>query len=277
MSLLYRRQLNIVFGPGQLVLQRTAYKLTRKGPAIDVLGDEIIQSVPDDVAPWSGALQALGEALPHLAWRDMQATVVLSNHFVQYALVPWVGDLDDKDEMAYARHCFREVYGDAAEGWEIRVSWGDGVGPGLASAVDSAMLSNLREVLARAGVTTKSIQPQLMMAFNSSVASLNRRNAWLALLEPGSLCVAMLREGQFSSIRKLRIGDAWQEELPRVLEREAYLVDGAAEVHDVFLWAPQADCDSIPQTGRWNIQTLTPFPGRGLVAAAAGKRKGDGE
>src|SRR5512142_304750 len=90
-SLLSRNKLTIVLRPGQIGLQRSARKFTLRGSKLELLGQQIIAAETDGEAPWSGSLAALARALPGFVWKDMQATVVLSNHFVQYVLVPWCG------------------------------------------------------------------------------------------------------------------------------------------------------------------------------------------
>lgn len=258
MSLLYRRSLTIELWPGQILLRRAGHRLTLRGKKLDVAGQEVIAVEAKGDVPWAGALNALAQVLPRFIWRDMHATVILSNHFVQYAIVPWCGELTDEDEMVFAKHRFKEIYGDAAEVWDVRVSEGAAGCPRVASATDARMLEELRGLLVQMGVRTESIQPHLMLAFNSCRGSLRGRNAWFALLEPGNLCVALLQDGAINWIRKMRIAATWQDELPKLLERESCLAEGAAGISTVFLWAPDVDGGIIPPSGRWNIQHLKP-------------------
>jgi hypothetical protein len=213
--------------------------------------------------PWSGALKTLTTALPFFARHNMKVTVILSNHFVHYLLVPWCDKLGgEKEEMAYARHCFGEVYGHAADAWELRLSPDKAGAPALASAVDNRLLDELRGLLATAGVNIKSIQPHLMAAHNICHANLQGRNAWLALLEPGNLCLAMLQQGQWTWMRKLHIGDVWHEELPAILEREECLAGAEAAVNDVLLWMPhlhekqKVESNKNLVGGRWQFEHL---------------------
>ncbi len=85
--------------------------------------------------PWRAALQALETELPRFADGRTVATVILSNHFLRYTLVPWRDELSDaEEELAFARHCFARVYGKAAEQWELRLSQEAPESPRLASA-----------------------------------------------------------------------------------------------------------------------------------------------
>ncbi len=263
MSPLSRNSLTIILSPGCAALQSTEKKLTLRGMAHTLLDRAVAHSASEGEMLWMGALEALGSVLPRFAMRGMHASVILSNHFVQYILVPWCDDLSDDDEIAHAQHCFRELYGDIADGWEVRVSPNSIGAPALASAVDGRLLGELRGMLVGAGLSVKSIRPHLMAAFNCCRDSLQGRNAWFALLEPGNLCLATLQGGQLSWLRKVRIGNAWHEELSRHLERETYLANNGAATNDVLLWAPQHEARSIPALARWNIQQLKPNPLRG--------------
>ncbi len=258
MSLLSHERLSIVLSPHQIAVLHTRCKMSLRGWRQDILGRQVISAGARGENDWSGAIGALGTALPGFAGRGMRANVILSNHFVSYVLVPWRDNMSDEDEMAYARHCFKETYGDASNSWEIRVSPSSFGAPALASAVDGGLLAELLRSFGGAGIRVKSIQPHLMVAFNNCRPGIQGRTAWFVLLEPGSVCLSLLRSGQFAWMRKVRIGDAWHEEFPAVLEREAYLVEEGAETKDVFLWAPQLGGKEVLERGRWNIMYLKP-------------------
>jgi hypothetical protein len=222
-------------------------------------------------APWRGALQALAAALPAQAGGTARARVILSNRLVRYVLVPWSDALGDaEEEAAFARHCFERLYGEAAAQWELRVSdERDGL-PRLASAVDAALPGALREVFAAAGVRLDSIQPGLMAVYNDYRRRLRGRHAWLALLEPGSVSLALLQQGRWVRVRSMRIGPGWRVELAQILEREAYLADPEAAARDVFLWASGLGDIKLPENDRWQFHLLAPEGRHGTATAAAG-------
>ncbi len=262
MSLLSRNELRVVLCPDRLVLERAERRLTPRGYVVQVQAREVLQCAADAGAgeSWSAALRTLEEALPRSAAVGMQAQVVLSNHFIRYMLVPWMDKLSDAEELVFARHCFSEVYGAAADGWSVRASHGRRGAPTLASAVPTKLLEELRGAFERSGVRVCSIQPHLMAACNSCQGGLEGRSAWIALLERNSLCLAMLHQRQLTWVRQLRIGDDWHAELFAILEREAYLSD-AAETDEVLLWAPHLDGEQVAPMGRWRIEHLIPGGG----------------
>lgn len=260
MSLLSRNELGIVLCPERIALLHTERKLTLRGYQSDVHAQRDIpcETAADAEMPWHNAVKTLEMTLPALIKCKMEVNVTLSNHFIRYLLVPWFDKMSDEEELVFAQHCFREMYGNASDSWSVRVSPGKPGVAALASAVDTSLLEELHGLLKGMSLDIMSIQPHLMVAFNGCRAKLKGRSAWVAFLEPGNLCLAALQKGQLVWIRKLRIGNAWQEELSAILEREAYLVDAEVAGDEVLLWAPHlADMD-IPAKGRWKIQHLKP-------------------
>lgn len=260
MSLWSRNELDIALSPGRIEMLHVERKLTLRGYQSRVRTSETIPcEIPAAGEPaWSGALRMLEMKLASSIKSKADVSVTLSNHFMHYMLVPWFDEMNDEEEMVFARHCFSDVYGSAADSWSVRISPGKAGDAALASAVDSRLLEELRGLFKKTGFTVKSIQPRLMAAFNSCQAGLRGRSAWVALLEPGNLCLAVLRQGKIVWIRKLRIGEAWQEELSTILEREAYLSDAEVVSNELFLWAPHLEDSEMPELGRWKIQNLDP-------------------
>lgn len=273
MSPWLRKTLEIGLAPDAVTLRHCRPGFAFRGEAED---ETLLPVLPGGATePWQGALQTLASALEKLA-RPTRARVVLSSRLVRYAVVPWSDALSDpEEEMAFARHCFERLYGDAVAQWTIRVSAGTDGAPMLASAVDSALLDRLREVLAAKAIALESIQPNLMSVCNAHRRRLGR-HAWLALLEPGQLCLALLHQGHWVRVRSLRIGPQWQNALPLILARETYLTDPQLATADVFLWAAQRDAQ-LPDDARWNFHQLSPFtavpgesaPEAGLATTAA--------
>jgi hypothetical protein len=273
-SLRLRDEHRIVLHPGRIVLARIRRELSRHGLKrhVQALRELPCETTAAGELPWSGALRVLETALPELSGGKSYTSVVLSNHFMRYALVPWSDELKDaKEEVAYAQHSFNELYGRDAGERELRISPAGGCMPQMASAVDKRLLGALREVLGRSGIDLKSIQPHLMQAYNSCHAALRDCSAWLALVEHGNLCLALLQRGRWSWVRSMRIGDHWHEELPRLLEREAFNANIETATDDVLLWAPEHD-ESLPvASGRWKIRLLQPARMPGLDAGIASR------
>jgi len=270
-SLSLRDELRVVLCPEQLLLVRIGRSVTYRGLKHRVLDKRSIPCVDASGgdSPWSGAVRTLAAELPELVGSNAFATVILSNRFMHYALVPWSGALkDEEEETAYARHFFKQLYGSAAESWELRLTLERAGVAQLASAVDSRLTDAVRKLFDGAGIRLRSIQPSLMVAYNSCQTRLQKCNAWFVLFEAGSLCLALLQQGRLGSVRTLRAGSDWREMLPQLLEREAYLTDADATTDEVLLWAPEHDesvsTGWLKSTG-WKIQALQPAIRPGLM------------
>ena len=151
--------------------------------------------------------------------RQKRMTVILSNHYVRYLIVPWHDALEgEAEEQAYLRHHFAKVHGERAKGWTYR--WSEG----LASAVDTDLLSELKSAKAR----IVSIQPELMAAFNRARGEIPREGAWLVLADDGRACVALYARGKWLSVQNAR-GD-WQELLERERHRAGESTDRVVQL-----------------------------------------------
>lgn len=143
--------------------------------------------------------------------------VVLSNHFVRYAVLPWSSRLaSEREWTAFAQHSFLSTYGEVARAWEIRVSPTGRGNPVIACAVDSALLEALRQIprLAR-------VQPYLMAAFNARRRALPGLSLWFVLQERGRVTLALIVDGKWKLIRSRQVREDWHESLGDLLDREA--------------------------------------------------------
>jgi hypothetical protein len=192
--------------------------------------------------PWQGALATLKA----FEWTERcEVTAVLSNHFVRYAVVPWSDALSNAaEEEAYLRHHFAKIHGERAKSWTTRASE-DGRGvPRLASAIDTALLEELKGAFPRNGkASLVSVQPELMEAINRWRDAIPREGAWLVLVEPERACLAMYKEGGWRSVQNAK-GD-WLDLLDRERLRshggqhevpELVLLSGAAAPKESQGW-----------------------------------------
>jgi hypothetical protein len=182
----------------------------------------LIEPAPE-AAPWQAAIDALPAALANVGAAPV--TVILSNHFVRYALLPWSANVKSGAEwLALARHRFAAIHGACAEQWTVRISETGPRAPHIASAVDSALLEALLARLAASGAKLVSVQPYLMAAFNRIRRSLDDASCWLVIEEPGRVALALIRNGVWTAIRARRKDERWRETLPAILERESAIL-----------------------------------------------------
>lgn len=258
MSPLLPDELRVVLYPDHAVLVRLGRTLSLRGTKHVLRSKQIVSRV-DDVqgdSSWDGVIDGLESQLPAEA-KKAHATVILSNHFVHYVLVPWSDSLSGEgEEIAFARHCFKSAFGEPADRWDLRLSPAPLGSAQVASAVDGRLLQALQTLFDHAGIALRSVQPHLMAAFNACRRSLQGRSAWFVVCEPGSLCLMLLQRGGWGALKTVRVEDDWQEELPLILEREACLVEANTDTDDVLLWAPGTDIVELAPTGRWKFKNL---------------------
>ena len=263
MSPLWRDQVRIALSPDRVVLVRVSRGLH---PAITA--KHMVSCAPSAEAPaWRAPLAALAEALRELAWQRADAVVVLSNHFVRYALVPWDEKLSSEAEQAaFARYHFVRVYGEAAEGWAVRQSGTAADAAQVASAVDQELLDALRETLKPAGLRLISIQPYLMHAYNRWQSLLHVGARWFAVGEPGRLCLALLEPTRWLALNSYRIEGDWPQALVQRLDRERHRVEATEIPNEVYLYAPEL-AETGLDAGAWSVKPLKPQPSAGFSPA----------
>ena len=265
MSPLSRDRLLVRFAPSGLARVRL-HGLLR--PRI-VARDEFACESAGEAEPWRGPLAAFGASLAALRAESIDLTVVLSNHFVRYALLPWSSALRGAaEEQAYLRHHFVRIYGERAKSWVLRASAAPSEAPRLASAVDAALLDALVASLPKSGaLRLRSVQPYLMAAFNRWQSSLATANAWLLLLEPGRACLTLHSAGRWRSVQCARGVFASPAELAALLDRQRYQVEG--KVPDRVLYLTDSQRGDPPQAPGWKLQPLSQSEGRYAPALAA--------
>jgi hypothetical protein len=179
------------------------------------LGEKAIACDPAFGAePWHGALHVLRT----LEWpRRTSVTLVLSNHFVRYALVPWNAALaDPAEEEAYVRHHFARIHGERAKSWRLRWSPEPGDAPRLASAIDAGLLDCLKDCF-KGRARLVSVQPHLMAAANRARHAVPASGAWLVLVEASRACVALHAGGRWRSVHNAK--GPWLDTLEREWHR----------------------------------------------------------
>lgn len=266
MSPLWRRQQGVALFPDRLVLARASGGFRRR-----LEHREIVELAPAQAGmpPWQPAVDALATKVAAGEFAKAEVTLVLSNCFVRYALVPWSDALGGREEeLAFARHCFARVYGSEAETWTLKLS---PTGPGqarLACAIEEKLVDALSACMAVLGSGYRSLQPHLMASFNRCRARLGENPAWLVVAEPGLLCLALLQAGRWQSVRTLKVGSDWIAELPGVLAREECLIDSTVECDQVLVFAPDTPETLAPRAGKWRVEKLMPRLLPGMAAGA---------
>jgi hypothetical protein len=217
---------------------------------------------------WQPALEALGRGLANLKWQGADAHVTVSNHFVRYAIVPTAGKLrGGAERSAAARHALRAAYGERADRWRVVLGDSGTGGAAVAAAMDPELVDGIAATLAAANLRAVAIEPLLATAFNLCRRSINGHAAWLAVAEPGRVCVAYLDRGGWARLRVERMRGPLADELPAALERSR-LADGVdAGAGRVLLVAGDEGQVAFAPGSGWSIERI-PLPEMDVTSAA---------
>ena len=189
----------------------------RSVPAVQENGQE----------PWVGAIEALRQEAEQWRRERLAVTVVLSNHFVRYVMVPPLDRARSREEAAaLARFHFAKIHGERAAGWHVRLATPSSSAATPASAIDTALLEALKTCFpARGKPRLKSVQPYKMSAFNFWRRRIENQGVWLLLVEPGTACLALLAGRRWVAIQNVRSGNVAANNWPALLERERLRTD----------------------------------------------------
>jgi hypothetical protein len=176
-----------------------------------------------DLPAADGSWQVPLAALPGaLAGQKGEASVVLADQFVRYALLPWNETLKSREQWAaLATHRFNTLHGPRATDWQINVAETAPMGPRLACAVDRTLINQLAEIFVQANIRLASVQPFLIAAFNRIRKTVGNGSCWIVVEEPGRLTLALISHGMWVAIRGRRADRGWRSALPEILERES--------------------------------------------------------
>lgn len=246
MSPLWKDDLRVGLCPGRLVLARYRRRLRRR------LVERVVVPVTGD------PVRALGDLAG-----EADVTVVLSNHYMRYGVLPWTATLHSTEEwLAYARHHFSGTYGAAAAGWQLGVSAGGRRKARIACAIDAELLERLRGLR-----YIRSVQPYLMSAFNARRHAVSG-DAWFVLQEPGRLTLGLSGRSGWKLVRNRQAAANWRESLSDLLDREIAARDEEAPER-VILCAEDDTRDLPSRLGRYRITDLSLPRGASLDSRAA--------
>jgi hypothetical protein len=242
---LWRERVRIALSPQQVEMLRFAPGWRREAP--ERIAVACAGTPERNAASWAPAIEALRELLTRPNLRRADATVILSNNFVRYLLIPWSASLvTGEEQSAFARMRFVQVYGEAAQSWMLRLSDGVAGSAQVAAAVERPLIDSLTTMLESSPLALRSIQPQFMSAFNAARKTIGR-DAWLAIAEPGRLLLGLLRGGRWLSLRSRPLnGEAVA--LAELLDQERLMLGlepGSEKIYLQALSGAQLDTEGL--------------------------------
>lgn len=249
MSLLSRDRVAIAIYPERVVWLRAG-----KGGRADVIDKGIVSCAVETGAPWRGALAVLPEALAAAGAAKNRVSILLSNRLMRYTITPNPDSANSREELdMMARYAFERAHGEAASGWEIRLSDAAPGRPALASAVDRELVVALHDSVGAAGARLASLQPYLMAAFNRQTEPMPNADGIFVLAEPERLCHVAWRSGGWCAVQQIHVDCSRPIALHDTLDRMAMMQD-LDTTQPVRLCAPEFH-GNLDASGRWKIET----------------------
>jgi hypothetical protein len=225
----------VTLAPGEVSIALRDFGFRGFGERVRALRPQLVLRAP----AWKSAVDALAQALDPPPPRAARARVVLSNHFVRYAIVPWRDGADSPAEReAFVRRTFQETYGSACDAWTLREDNAVAGSASLACGVDTQLLDSLRETFKKARVRIAAIQPLYMSAFNRHRRVVGDNGCFL-VYEHGRLCSGSFHDNQWRGVNSARVEVGTPIEA--AMERELVL-HGLGVDAPVFLCAVD-ECD----------------------------------
>lgn len=256
MSLSLHSSVRVGISPGKVAAVRFARALTVK-----VAARHAVACADEGPVGWQNQAAALGEALRAVGARRATVTAIVSNRYVRLAALPWNDKVKGpREELAFARHCLGQIYGDDVDGMEVRVSSSGRGQPRMACALDTGLLSMLRLATAAAGARLISVQPYLMAAHNRWRKHINGTGEqFFFLAESGAYTCTLIRRGHCDAVHSGIMNGSLANELPGILDREC-IWSGVAERPPVLVHAP--GLEPLPDSGwRMDLLRLPAIPG----------------
>ncbi|SEQ99888.1 hypothetical protein SAMN05421690_100559 [Nitrosomonas sp. Nm51] len=276
MSPLWRDRIDVFFAPGRIDLARSRRGL--KPVRLPVITEPVAND--EDTRPaWLQPVQQLEPLLADAAGAGM--TVTLSNHFVRYATLPPQPEITSPEEvLAYANFRMREIYGARIDQWVLSVSAWSPIYGAICAAISQELFATLAELSARHQIRLDGIEPYFSAVLDTWNKALDRQRSFVALVETGRICVALLEDGVWQSLRNQRVLNDRIDALWAALDQEAVLSGQKAPVEQVFLFAPEHPVLTLPDESGWQIVSLQagqmPVP-RHYPAVVADKPDKSGE
>jgi hypothetical protein len=203
---------------------------------------------------WRPAAAELDRQLAAAGARGAALEVVLSNHLVRYALLPWMEGLGDEDEsLAYARHLFESTYGEDASAWRICLGVRRRGEPRIAAAADAELVEELRRSAAAHGLRFARLMPALSYATDRLLLKPAILQGWLACAEPDRVCLMRVEDGIWSQIVNARADGDATELLQSLLEQDALASGLSAKTAQVLLAAGTGIDPLRLRTSGWQV------------------------
>lgn len=176
--------------------------------------------------------------------RSGRICLVLSDHFVRYALLPWSDAVKSRvEEQAYAIAKLASIYGNKTTAWMVTTTTRSYNEPQLAAAISAELRDACRERFATQGQVLVSMKPRWIDLYNRVCKRLDR-SAVLVSIEPGLAVCGFFIDGILRGIHAARLDGEPASVLPSVLRRQG-LIFGLNALPKIWIEATMHDVKAL--------------------------------
>jgi hypothetical protein len=206
--------------------------------------------------------KCLQQALDNTEWQGAMPTVIVSNHFARYAIVPWNSELAiESERQAYMQHCFNLAYGESAKAWDLRMSEPNFSRSTMASAINRELLQVLHDVFVEADMKLAAVYPQLMLAINQTLRQLKKQKQslsfWLVSIQSERVCLTLLIDGGWRLVKNVALEIDVSAQVTALIQREIVNCNVNDEVPVLLYWPEAQSNQSLKLTNHTTINVLT--------------------
>lgn len=225
-------------------------------------GSAVAPTAPEQTA-WQPALAACFALLDARGKRGASLNVVIADHFVRYALLPWSDMLcSPAARRDMGRALLKGSLGEKAGALEITVDPPAFGRSGLAAGIDRDLLAALRAGAKARRLRLASIKPRLIAELAARPKDIG--NGWFASVDRDWLTLAGLRDGDVTRLHNHRLSVADPALL--AVELGGLLAAGRADVPGHRLLIVHGDTPAPSRVADWET-TCHPYHVAGWVHA----------
>jgi hypothetical protein len=249
-SLSFARRLEIFVAPGRVQVWRRGW---RRSAAVSRA------CAASRLADWRPAIDALGDALAEATPKHAAARVVVSNHFVRYALLPRAVGARRDERDALARHALETVFGSDGQEWAVVAARPGCAADNIAAAVERPFLEALAELLGEWRLRAYAAYPLLAQAYDRCRRRIGSDGGWLVVAEPGRACVGLVRGGAWQALRSQRVAGAVSQALPLLLEHTRLGCGEGDQTLPLYYGAQDDESWSGHELPGWRVDSVAAF------------------
>lgn len=185
----------------------------------------------DDVSQIAALVHCLRQAMSNKLWQGAMPTMIVSNSFARYTVIPWDIELAVASErQAYLQHFFNLAYGEQSKKWHLLMSEPVFGQAAIASGMNRDLLQALHNVFAESNVKIAAVYPQLMLAINQTLSEVKKQSLsrgkddafsfWLVAIQSGRVCLTLLENGGWRTVKNENIENDVSEQVSALIQRE---------------------------------------------------------